>query len=58
MMTAKRDAFPGEFEKRGSVFRADEIRTHPVPNNDDNMALAWSGSCFAEEGAGEEAGEE
>ena len=58
MMTAKCHAFAGEFPERGSVVFADEIRTHPVPDDDDNMALGWSGLCFAEEGRGEKAGEE
>src|ERR1017187_10038214 len=43
MMMAKGYAFPRELPKRGSVALGDEIRTHAVPDDYDDVAIVFFG---------------
>ncbi len=41
VMAAEGHAFAREFPKRGSIALGDEIGPHPVPDNDDDVAIVW-----------------
>ena len=57
-MMAESDAFAREFPKRRRVALGDEVGTHPVPDEDDDVSVVRRGFGFAKDGRGKEAGEE
>jgi hypothetical protein len=58
MMMAKSHALARELPQRRTIALADEVGPHAVPNNDDHVAVAWGGLCFATDGCRQKAREQ
>jgi hypothetical protein len=56
VMLGEGDAFAREFPKGGRIALGDEVGTHAVPDDDDDVAVVWRRRCLGEEGGSEEAG--
>ena len=58
MMPAKSDPFLAQFPEGGRRALGDEIRTHPVPDDQDHVPVAGGWLGFAGESGGKEAGQQ